>query len=138
MTSLFDALPTDNRTSEGEARRDAALGLLRVRHESLIRKLTASALRIALTAGEVCSDDLREAVPIPIGISPKCVGPVFADLATTGILQHVEYRKSRRPAAHARPISVWRISNLDTALARLAELETLIAATDAAGSSTAD
>ena len=49
---------------EGEARRDAALNLLRVRRADLIRQCTAAALRVALERGEVCADDIRDLVPI--------------------------------------------------------------------------
>ncbi len=138
MNSLYDALPADNRTSEGEARRDAALGTLRVHRAALIRKFTAAALRFVLAGGEVCADDVRGEIPIPADVSPKCVGVVFRDLSDLGILRRAGYRASARPIAHARPLSVWTLADRDAAVAHLAELEKLIAAKDAAGSSTAD
>lgn len=111
MSSLFDAAPVVNSAAEGKARRDAALSLLRVRRAGLIRACTAAALRIALDRGEVCADDVRAVVPIPAGISPKLVGVVFRDLADAGILRRAGFRPSTRPAAHARPLSVWELAD---------------------------
>lgn len=104
---------------EGEARRDAALNLLRVRRADLIRECTAAALRVALDRGEVCADDVRAVVPIPADISPKLVGVVFRDLADAGILRRAGFQNSTRPAAHARPLSLWRLADAASALARL-------------------
>jgi hypothetical protein len=108
--------------AEGEARRDAALNLLRVRRAYLIRDFAAAALRVALDRGEVCADDVRAAVPIPPDISPKLVGVVFRDLGDAGILRRAGFRNSNRPAAHARPLSVWRLADAAGATARLAAL----------------
>ncbi|MFM8272962.1 MAG: hypothetical protein ACKODX_11590 [Gemmata sp.] len=105
---------------EGEARRDAALNLLRVRRADLIHECTAAALRVALDRGEVCADDVRAVVPIPADISPKLVGCVFRDLADAGILRRDGFRNSTRPAAHARPLSVWRLADDAAALVWLA------------------
>jgi hypothetical protein len=105
--------------AEGEARRDAALALLRVRRRDLIAACTAAALRLALDRGEVCADDVRALVAIPDDISPKLVGVVFRDLADAGILRRAGYRNSTRPAAPARPLSVWRLADPDAATARL-------------------
>ena len=119
MSTLFDGPPVFN-GAEGEARRDAALSRLRARRADLIRECTAAALRVALDRGEVCADDVRAAVAIPADISPKFVGVVFRDLADTGVLRCIGFRRSKRPAAHARPLSVWRLADVDAALAWLA------------------
>ncbi|HET6575910.1 MAG TPA: hypothetical protein VFG68_20075 [Fimbriiglobus sp.] len=108
--------------SEGEARRDAALSLLRIRRADLIRACTAVALRVALDRGEVCADDVRAVVTIPADISPKLVGVVFRDLADAGILRRAGFQNSTRPAAHARPLSVWRLADASAATVRLAAL----------------
>jgi hypothetical protein len=105
--------------ADGEAPRGAALNLLRVRRATLVR-CTAAALRIALERGEVSADDVRAVVPIPPGISPKLVGGVFRDLADAGIFCRTGFRNSTRPAAHARPVSVWRLADPAAAAARLA------------------
>jgi hypothetical protein len=120
MSSLFDALPACNTNAEGEALRDKALSLLCVRRADLIRDCTAAALRAALEHGEVCADDVRAVVPIPSDISPKLVGVVFRDLADAGILRRAGFRPSTRPAAHARPLSVWHLADTTAAVAWLA------------------
>ena len=119
MHSLFDAAPTVNGAADAEARRDKTLSILRVRRANLIRECTAAALRAALDRGEVCADDVRAVVPIPGDISPKLVGVVFRDLADARILRRAGYRPSTRPAAHARPVSVWQLADADAALAWL-------------------
>lgn len=119
MATLFDASTEGNVVGEGEALRDNALSLLRARRAGLIRDCTAAALRVALEKGEVCADDVRALVPIPAGISPKFVGVVFRDLADAGILRRDGFRPSTRPAAHARPLSLWRLADAAAAVAWL-------------------
>ena len=116
----MSSLPPIGNSGDGESLRDAALNRLRARRADLIRECTAAALRVALDRGEVCADDVRAVVPIPADISPKFVGVVFRDLADAGILCRVGYRNSKRAAAHARPLTVWRLINVDAALAWLA------------------
>lgn len=111
MDSLRDTAPTFNGAAEGEALRDKALSLLRVRRADLIRECTAAALRVVLERGEVCADDVRALVAIPDDISPKFVGVVFRDLAEASILRRSGFRPSTRPAAHARPLSVWNLAD---------------------------
>ena len=105
---------------DGEARRDAALNLLRVHRYALVRDLTRAAVRIVLDAGTVTADDVRAVVPIPAGIRPVVVGCVFRDLADAGILRRAGFRNSTRPVAHARPLSVWRLADAAGAVAWLA------------------
>ena len=114
------SLPPIGDFDKGKSLRDAALNRLRARRADLIRECTAAALRVALDRGEVCADDVRAVVPIPADISPKFVGVVFRDLADAGILHRAGFRNSTRPAAHARPLSLWRLADADAALARLA------------------
>ena len=113
------SLPTD--PPDGKVRRDAALNRLRVRRADIVRRCTIAAVRVALDRGEVCADDVRAAVPIPVDISPKCVGVVFRDLADAGIVRRQGYRNLARPAAHARPVSVWQLAD-PAAATRLAAL----------------
>ena len=121
MFNLFDDLPANNGGAEGERRRDEALARLRVHRAALIRELQAAALRVALERGEVCADDVRALVPIPAGISPKVVGAAFRELADAGILSNTgTYRRSCRPAAHARSLPVWRLADDADAAAWLA------------------
>jgi hypothetical protein len=119
MSSLYDSLPSFN-VAEGEACRDAALNLLRVHRAAIIRDLTRAAVRLALERGEITADDVRAVAPIPPGIRPVVVGAAIRDLADAGIIHRVGYRNSTRPAAHARPLAVWRLADAAAALAWLA------------------
>lgn len=107
-------------SAEGEARRDAALSLLRIHRAAVVRDLTRAAVRIALERGELTADDVRAVVPIPAGIRPVVVGAAMRDAADAGILRRIDYRKSGRRVAHARPLSVWQLADADAALAWLA------------------
>jgi hypothetical protein len=120
----MNSLPDIDNGGEGEARRDTALNLLRLRRADSIRACTAAALRVVLLRGEVCADDVRALVPIPPNVSPKLVGVVFRDLADAGILRRAGFRNSTRPAAHARPLSVWRLADAGAAAVCLAALRT--------------
>ena len=115
----MSSLPPIGDFDKGKSLRDAALNRLRTRRADLIRECTAAALRVALDRGEVCADDVRVVVPIPADISPKFVGVVFRDLADAGILRRAGFRNSTRPAAHARPLSLWRLADADADLAAL-------------------
>lgn len=106
--------------SEGEALRDAALAVLRIHRATLIRQCQRAAVLAALADGEVTADAVRAAVPIPDGINPKLVGAAFRDLATAGVLERVGYVVSRRPAAHARPLSLWHLADANAATRWLA------------------
>ena len=119
MSSLFDSLPAFN-AAESERRRDAALNLLRAHRAAIIRDLTRTAVRLALERCEITADDLRVVIPIPPGIKPVVVGVVFRDLADAGIIRRVGFRNSKRPAAHARPLAVWQLTDADAAHAWLA------------------
>ena len=121
MNSLFESTPD---TNTGEALRDHSLNQLRERRPELIRQFSDAAIRIALDSGIVCADDVRALVPIPDGINPKFVGCVFRDLADAGILRRDGYQPSKRPKAHARPITLWRLADAHKAIARLATLRT--------------
>jgi hypothetical protein len=85
---------------EGERRRDVALAKFRGRKPGLFDRLTAAALAVVLDTGTVTTDDVRPAVPIPAGASPKIVGSVFRHLATAGLLTHGGPQGRARPARH--------------------------------------
>jgi hypothetical protein len=111
-------LPTGR--AEGEARRDAALTLLRSRRAALVRDLTRAAVRIALDRDTLTADDVRAIVPIPEGIRPAVLGAAIRELAVAGILRRIDYRRSSRPEAHARPLAVWQLADRGAAVAWLA------------------
>lgn len=106
--------------ASGEARRDAALTLLRAYRSDLIHHCQAVALRVALEQGEVTADDVRGRIVIPEGIGPKFMGAVFRELGQARILRKIGVRNSTRPETHCRPVGIWRIADCDAALAWLA------------------
>lgn len=104
----------------GETRRDDALARLRRHRAALVRDLARATVRIALDRGVLTADDLRDAVPIPDGIRPVVVGAAMQAVADAGLISCIDYRRSRRPVAHARPVRVWQLADRAAALAWLA------------------
>jgi len=109
----MDIVPTDRR--DGEARRDAALHLLRIHRAAVVRDLTRAALRLALERGTLTADDVRAVVAIPPGVRPVVVGAAVRYLAEAGIIRRIGYRPSTRAAAHARPLAVWTLADAGAA-----------------------
>lgn len=107
-------------TSDGDGRKEAAHALLRARRACIVRLAQRALLSRLLDAGEATADDVRDAVPLPDGISPRVYGAAPGELATAGIIAPAGYRKSRRPEAHARPVTLWRLQDRDAAVAWLA------------------
>ena len=126
MSNLFDPDPSCNGLAEGEARRDSALLLLAATRAELVRQLQMAAIRIGFEQNELTADDVRAVVPIPDGINAKVVGAALNQLSKFGF-RSVGYRKSARPIAHARPLTIWRLVNQHDAMARLAELRSVTA-----------
>lgn len=116
MTSLFDPEPAANAAAAGEGLRDAALLLLTATRPATIRRLQRAAVRLALEAGAVTADDVRDAVPIPPGINPKVTGAAVYGLALAGILTGAHYVRSRRKPAHARTLRVWLLTDAAAAV----------------------
>ena len=107
--------------SDGEARRDAALNLLRIHRRALVRDLARAAAQLAIDRGTLTADDVRAVVSIPDEIRPVVNGAAMRDLADDGILVKTgEYRPSTRPETHCRPNPVWRLTDRNAALAWLA------------------
>jgi hypothetical protein len=102
-------LPPIDNAGEGEARRDAALNLLRVRRAALIRRIQRAFIRHLLDVGPATSDAAR-VVPIPPGIDPRLVGAAVRGLsADDRIITVIGREKSRRPQAHARKLDLWSV-----------------------------
>lgn len=105
---------------DGANRKRAALdGLESARAESILLGRRAL-LRRLLETGAATADDVRDAVTLPEGVNPTCLGCVPRPLVAAGIIQHAGFVTTRRPDAHARPISGWALLDEDAALAWLA------------------
>jgi hypothetical protein len=107
--------PADGQ-AEGERRRDAALALLADRRAAVIRRGQRALLAALLERGTATADDVRDAVPLPEGIGPRCYGAVPLPLADAGLIRHAGYTATRRPEGRARPIAVWRLADRAAAL----------------------
>lgn len=95
----------------GRQGRDSALDLLERTRAAYIKAARATAVQISIRHGEVTSDAVREALPVPEGLDPRCLGPVFASAPPGFRWERTGYRQTRAKQAHARPISVWRLVN---------------------------
>lgn len=104
----------------GEARKLDAHELLQARREVYVLRGRGALLRRLLHTGEATADDVRDAVELPDGVNPVCLGVVPGPLARAGIIERVGFAESRRADAHARPVSVWRLADRNAALAWLA------------------
>jgi hypothetical protein len=104
---------------ESERRRDAALALLAERRAALIRRAQRALLLRLLDAGTETADDVRDAVPLPPDIGPRCYGAVPTPLAEAGLFRAAGYQRTARPLAHARPVTVWALADRAAALAWL-------------------
>ncbi len=104
----------------GEALKLAALKLLSERRADFIGQARRAMLRVLLDRGEATADDVRAAVTIPDELDPKLFGAVPSALAAEGFIAPAGYKRSKRPVAHARPLTVWRLADRPGAEAWLA------------------
>jgi hypothetical protein len=111
---------TQNANDNGEARKLDAFALLEARRAVYVLRGRRALLRRLLDCGEATADDVRTAVELPPEIAPVALGCVPAPLARAGIIERAGFVESRRPDAHARPVSIWRLIDRAAALAWLA------------------
>jgi len=104
----------------GEDLKDAALERHHLRRPALIRAAQRTLLTEALARGTATIEDARDGVEVPEGFNPKALGSVPGTLARSGIIRRVGYVTAQRPAAHARPLSLWELADPDAARAWLA------------------
>jgi hypothetical protein len=71
--------------------------------------------------GQATADDVRDALDLPEGIDPVCLGAVPIALARAGIVRRVGYVPTCRPDAHARPVSLWALADRAAAVRWLAD-----------------
>ena len=116
MSSLIGADPASN-GGEGEARKREAHCLLAAHRERLIR-LARRALLAHLIANDTGTiDDVRKLVPTPVGVNPKAFGAVPGPLALARIISAAGLRKTTRSVGHARPVTVWTVTDRHAASA---------------------
>jgi len=102
---------------EGHRRKVAALALLAARREAITRR-AQRALLVAMLAGDgtATADNVRSVVVLPPGVDPVCLGGTPGPLARAGIIARDGYATTRRPEAHARPVSLWRLRDRAAAI----------------------
>ena len=61
----------------------------------------------------------RRVVELPEGVNPVCLGSVPGLLARAGIIERAGFTCTNRAAAHARPVTRWRLADRLGALAWL-------------------
>lgn len=96
---------------EGERLRNAAHATLEGRRHAFVRRGQRALLTTLLERDAATADDVRAAVELPPGIDPKCLGAVPGALVRAGIIIRDGYMPTARAAAHARPVSVWRLKD---------------------------
>ena len=95
----------------GEARKLDALALLADRRDLIVLRGRRAPLAAMLAVGQATADDVQDALDMPDGIDPVCLGAVPGALARAGIIRRVGYAPTCRPGAHARPVSVWTLTD---------------------------
>ena len=103
------------------ARRDAVHALLADRRAVYVRRGQRALLAALLVMDTATADEVRDAVDLPPGIDPVCLGAVPSVLTRAGIICRVGYAPTCRPLAHARPVSVWTLADRDAATRWLAD-----------------
>lgn len=85
--------------------RQTVLDLFRTEKEEWLARARQEAQRIAHESGEVCADDIHQALPVPKGIDPRIMGKVFVNM------RFVRFQKSKRAECHHRIIGVFTNNN---------------------------
>lgn len=73
----------------------------------LLRRLRETAKRLAMERGEITTDDVHDAMPIPDGVDPRILGGVFhprKEWVRTG-----QRPSKRRDKNHGRWLSTWKL-----------------------------
>jgi len=96
--------PTD---LDSTARRDHVLDVLAATRRRYVRAMQRALLSLLLEHGQCSIDDVRDAVPLPPSIDPRCAGAVHLPLVRAGIITESGYRPSTRAVAHARRVITW-------------------------------
>ncbi len=78
-------------------------------HPELLKRLRETARALAEERGEITSDDVHAAFPIPHGVDPRIMGGVFhprSDWVRTG-----QRQSARKDKNHGRYVSTWALRN---------------------------
>lgn len=103
QTHLLRYRPMDTQT-------DQYVMPLEKRYPELSRRLQETARRLALEKGEITSDDVWAAHPIPAGVEPRIMAAAFKPRAAW--IKTGRYVPTKRPSANKRPIPVWTLREM--------------------------
>ncbi len=106
---------------EGERRKHQALAAFERQLPDVLTAGRRALLVHLLAHGHATADDVRAAVPVPPGVNPKVFGGVPGPLAKCGIITADGFARTRRGAAHARPVSRWKLADEPAAVRWLDE-----------------
>jgi hypothetical protein len=95
----------------GRALRDAAIAQADEHAEVEWKLLAERALWAVIQAGEpFTTDDVWERIDVPH--EPRALGAVMQSAARANLIHKTgDYRQSRRPECHARPVAVWAVGS---------------------------
>ena len=103
------------RQQTGEELKTAAHQNLEVHREVYIRLARRTFLKVLLEFGTASIDDVRDLVKVPDSINPKFFGAVPGLFARLNIIEAQSMVRTRRRAAHARHITLWRLTDIEKA-----------------------
>ena len=98
------------RTGELETQLALDAELERLEHDEWVQRARFVLSSFCLAGIEFTSDDLRKTMGVEPP-SPNVLGALFRSVSDEGWIRFVGYRKSTRPEAHGRPITVWRTAS---------------------------
>ena len=119
MTCNHDCRPCRCNAAEGERRKLDALTTLDARRETIVTAGRRVLLLRLLKSPTATADDVREALDLPEGMDPRCLGAVPGGLARARIIRSAGYVRSDRPERHASPIQLWTLADRAAAIAWL-------------------
>lgn len=96
-------------TSEGIRRRDAVHDVLATHREKQMLRARRAFLAKLLADGLATADDVHSAFTFESGVSPVFLGAVPKPFVAAKMIIRDGFATSKRPTAHARPVSVWRL-----------------------------
>lgn len=85
------------------------------RRDCWLRRAKRLFLSLLIEGVAVSTDDVRQQIPLPDGISPCLVGDIPAEFHRDGLIERAGDFRTERPIAHRRYLSLRRIKDIDAA-----------------------
>jgi hypothetical protein len=105
-----------NDQAEAERRKAAALTLVETHRDVFVRRGRRALLQAMLAgAGKATADDVRQALELPAGMDPRCLGAVPGRLAYDRVITPAGFVRSARPESHGRWVEVWHLADREAA-----------------------